>query len=252
MLGGLLVPTACMSCQEPMAEDGALCASCWQKMEWISEPFCPVMGTPFQYDLGMGTISAQAIAKPPSFDRARAIVLYNKKARELVSRLKYNDDMALAPWMAKWMTRAARQMIASKHSNNDDITGEKWQLIMPVPLHKHRLLSRRYNQAAELARHVADELQAAYDPLSLYRHRSTQSQVGLPRDARTKNVAGAFRIFPQRGASLQGKSILLIDDVYTTGATIEACSRALRRAGAQRIDVLTFARVSPMGFCEDF
>ena len=200
-------------------------------MRFIERPFCEVLGTPFAYDLGPGALSADAIANPPPFRRARAALGYGKEARRLVTRLKYGGRGDLGPWMARIMESVARELVADE------------PLVVPVPLHRARLVRRGANQAAELARPLARSLGLAMRADVLVRARSTRTQVGLGRKARTRNVAGAFKV-PEAGrARLAGRTVILVDDVFTTGATVAACARALRRGGAERVDCLTFARV---------
>ncbi len=227
-----ILPPTCLSCDAAVKEQGSVCARCWKEIRFIDKPYCPVLGSPFTYELGEGALSAQAIAYPPAFDRARSSVLYDDRARQLVQGLKFADRTELAPWMARWMIRAA-----------DDLDMEN-SVVLPVPLHKRRLFVRRYNQSAELARNIAAICGMTYAPELLIRFRATRQQVGLGVKERQKNVNGAFRVPAGMGIHIKGKSIILVDDVYTTGATLEACARALRRAGASQISCLTFARVA--------
>jgi ComF family protein len=198
---------------------------------------------PFGYDLGSEAVSADVLANPPKYDRARAVVLYTDRARQLVSRLKYADDTALAPWMAQWMFQAGRRMMP-------DILDQlpATACIVPVPLHRGRQIQRRYNQAAELGRQIAKRAGLEFTPDILERHRPTESQVGLGQAARQRNVAGAFRVRPEVAPRLHGRSVILVDDVLTTGATANACARVLKKAGADQVNVLTFARVADGSF----
>lgn len=202
-------------------------------MRFIVPPFCAIMGTPFSYDLGAGALSAEAIADPPPFDSLRSVALYDDVARRLVQGLKFGDRTELAPWMAQMMSRA------------DQALPNTASLVVPVPLHRSRLLKRRFNQSAELARHLVKGKGGTYRPDLLVRSRATPQQVGLATRERHRNVRGAFRVRKGRSIEVRGAQIVLVDDVYTTGATMKACSRALRRAGAERINCLTFARVAP-------
>lgn len=227
----LLAPPACLTCDSGLARHGSLCASCWSNMRFIDRPYCEVLGTPFAYDQGVGAVSPEAIADPPPFDRLRAAVLYDPLARSLVSNLKFSDRTDLAPWMAGWMATAGRELLAER------------PVVVPAPLHWRRLHERRYNQSAELARAVAGKAGLEYRPLALERHRHTERQVGLDALARSRNVQGAFRVPAAQRPLIEGRRVLLVDDVYTTGATVKACARALRRAGVAGVDVLVFARV---------
>ncbi len=232
-LRDVLVPPACLSCDRATDKQGQLCAECWSQMRFIEKPYCAVLGTPFSYDLGEGALSADAIANPPPFDTSRSVALYDDTARQLVHGLKFGDRTDLAPWMARFMARISEGRITPE------------SVIVPVPLHRRRLFMRRYNQSAELARHLAKLIAADYRPDLIVRSRATKQQVGLGAKERENNVRGAFRVPKGFGIHIKGQHLVLIDDVYTTGATIRACARVLKRAGAARIDCLTFARVAP-------
>jgi len=173
----------------------------------------------------------EAIADPPAYGRARAAVRYDDIARDLVHRLKYGDRLDLATSMGRWMARAGRELL-----NETDA-------LVPVPLHWRRLWGRRFNQAAVLAKAAASDSGLPILTGALKRKRATPQQVGLSRTARAANVQGAFTVTQHGKAAIYGKTILLVDDVLTSGATVDACTRALLRAGARNVDVLVFARV---------
>lgn len=224
-----IYPPCCCGCGVRTASHSALCPACWSQMRFIERPFCEVLGIPFSYDPGEGMVCAEAIASPPSFDRLRAVALHEGAARGLVHGLKYRDRTDLAPMMAAWMLRAAADPLAACDG------------IIPVPLHWTRLSLRRFNQAAELARHLA---RLSGKPLlvgPLQRAKRTRRQVGLTARGRQDNVRAAFRVVKGREDAVFGKRLVLIDDVYTTGATVSAAARVLKRAGASEVTVLTFA-----------
>ncbi len=199
-------------------------------MRFIERPFCERLGTPFEQDLGEGLLSPQAMADPPVYRRARAVARFEDgPARKLAHRLKYSDRGELAAPIARWMARAGGDLIAEA------------DLLAPVPLHPMKLWRRRFNQAAALAREVARQTGKPCDPAALERVKLTRSQVGLSRAQRAENVQGAFRV--AEGTAVRGRKILLVDDVLTSGATANAASRALLKAGAANVDVLVFARV---------
>ncbi|MCG6857119.1 MAG: ComF family protein [Salaquimonas sp.] len=225
------MPPACLLCDRLVDTQGGLCATCWKGARFIERPYCEVLGLPFAFDQGKGAVSARALADPPPFDRLRAAMAYDDNARRLVSALKFSDRGDLAPWMAQWMARAGRELI------------EDCDTVVPVPLHRLRLHERRYNQSAELARAIARLCGLNHAPQVLLRHRRTRQQVGLTSLERARNVQGAFRIEAARRPQIEGRRILLVDDVHTTGATVRACARALKRGGAAAIDVLVFASV---------
>ena len=227
----LILPPACLSCEEIAAAHGGLCATCWGAMRWIERPYCDVLGAPLGVDLGDRALSPLAIAQRPPFARARAAVMFDALPRALVHRLKYRDDTGLARWMAPWMARAGAELIA------------ECDLVVPVPLHRSRLVWRRFNQSAELSRAVARHAARDHAPELLARTRPTRRQVGLGHAERRRNVQGAFAVPQGARPRLEGRRVLLVDDVFTTGATVSAAARALKRGGAAGVDVLTFARV---------
>ena len=216
-----------------------LCGACWSRLKLLERPWCPVMGTPFMHEMGDGFLSAEAIADPPPFERARAAVVYGGVARDMVQGLKYQDRTDLAPWMAKWMMRAGGELVADA------------DVIVPVPLHWRRFFRRKFNQSAELGRAVSRQSGVPLAPSALKRVKLTRQQVGLERKEREDNVRGAFRVPPEAEIEIAGRRVLLIDDVYTTGATVGAATRALMKGGAAAVDVLTFARVLPGDFRAD-
>lgn len=235
----LLFPPSCPGCRLRVSQPATLCAECWPKLRFLERPWCEVLGTPFEREMGEGALSPAAIADPPAFDRARAAVAYSGVARQLVQDLKYADRTDLAPWMARWMLRVGGELVAAR------------PLVVPVPLHWRRFLSRRVNQSAELARALSRLGGLAYAPELLTRVKQTRQQVGLGRHERAENVRAAFRVADGRRAMLAGRAVLLVDDVYTTGATVSAAAKALKRAGAAHVDVLTFARVLPGDFLSE-
>jgi ComF family protein len=225
----IALPTLCVACREPVAGEG-VCANCWAKLSFIAPPFCPKLGIPFVYDPGPGLLSMQAIADPPAYQRARAAVRYDDVARTLVHALKYQDRTDLAPAMGRWMARAGQELL------------EQADALVPVPLHWRRSWSR-YNQSGALARVIARQSSIPVAGSALRRVRPTQQQIGLSRSERETNVQAAFQVAADRKADIQGRRIILIDDVLTSGATADACARALLRAKAAEVDVLVFARV---------
>ncbi|WP_244564176.1 ComF family protein [Rhizobium sp. RU36D] len=230
LLRDLVYPPACAACGIGTHKSGGLCSACWGSVEFIERPYCEVLGLPFSHDLGPGILSPEAIANPPEFDRLRSVARHEGIARDLVHALKYRDRLDLAPMMATWMMRAGGEALRES------------DVVMPVPLHRWRLLSRKFNQSAELARHLARLAGKPYLPATLLRRKRTHQQVGLSATARQENVRGAFAIAEGREADVFGRRVVLVDDVYTTGATVAAATRVLKRAGASEVTVLTFAR----------
>jgi ComF family protein len=226
----IALPTLCVACREPVHGEG-VCAKCWAQLSFIAPPYCPRLGIPFVYDPGPELLSMEAIANPPAYQRARAAVRYDDVARTLVHALKYQDRTDLAPAMGRWMARAGRELLAEADA------------LVPVPLHWKRAWSRRYNQSGALARVIEQQSGVRLAAEALRRVRPTQQQVGLSRAQRASNVQGAFKVADDRKATIQGRRVILIDDVLTSGATVDACARALLRARAASVDVLVFARV---------
>ena len=224
------LPTLCVACREPVDGEG-VCAECWAKLSFIEPPYCPRLGIPFVYDPGPDMLSMEAIASPPAYQRARAAVRYDEVARMLVHTLKYQDRTDLAPAMGRWMARAGRELL------------EGADALIPVPLHWKRGWSRRYNQSGALAHIIARQSGVKVRGEVLRRVRATEQQIGLSRPQRASNVQGAFKVAPDRQHFIAGRRVALIDDVLTSGATVDACARALLRAKATAVDVLVFARV---------
>jgi ComF family protein len=227
---GVALPQVCAACREPVDGEG-LCAACWSKLSFIAPPYCERLGIPFPFDPGPGVLSMEAIADPPAYNRARAAVRFDETARLLVHALKYGDRLDLAPLMGRWMANAGRALTAEA------------DLIVPVPLHWRRQWARRFNQSALLAEVVGKASGLKVSHGALKRLKATAQQVGLARSERAQNVQGAFGVRPDARIEVAGRRLVLVDDVLTTGATIEACTRALMRAGAASVDVLVFARV---------
>lgn len=225
------LPPTCIGCGSVTGSAGGLCGACWGRLSFITSPCCERTGAPFAFDDGAPRLHPDALHAPPAFDRARAAVTFTDAARDLVHKLKYADRLDVAAPMARLMAQAGSELIASA------------DLIVPVPLHAVRLWRRRFNQAALLGRHLSALSGVPLRTDLLARRRATSSQTALGRAARRANVAGAFTVYGTAASALAGRRVLLVDDVYTTGATLDACALALRRAGVSNVDALTFARV---------
>lgn len=225
-----LFPARCASCSELVGKHGALCMQCWQKIHFIDDPLCYKCGLPFEYNIGEKALCGRCMEHKPAYTEARAIFRYDEHSKSQVLSFKYHDRTQLAPVFGEWFTRTAGRY------------KEKADLIIPVPLHFSRLLMRRYNQAALLAHALSRQLQLPVLPDTLQRIRKTPSQAGLTRRQRDDNMRGAFRIEKKKRGLIKGKSVILVDDVMTTGATLDACARALHDAGVKDVYVLTLAR----------
>ena len=226
-----VTPPLCLQCQAAITRGAALCAACWQKLTFLDEPVCDCLGIPFAFDEGEGALSPAAIADPPQWDKGRAAVAFDDHSKHLVHLLKYRDVQEAGLAMARMMVGAGRNLIAAS------------DLLLPVPLYRWRLWRRRFNQAAYLAMQIAEQSNLPCLTDVLLRQRSTTPQVGLDAVQRRRNVKTAFAVSPDHQALIEGKTILLVDDVRTTGATCNACATALKNAGAERVHVLSFALV---------
>lgn len=205
--------------------------SVWAELDFIAAPFCVVCGFPFDFEIEKGACCASCLESRPPFESARAAVKYNDASRRLVLGFKHGDQMHMARTFIPWLKAAGAQMLPEA------------DYIMPVPLHRLRLFRRRYNQSAVIARDLArqSDISALLD--ALLRTRATPPQGRLSAKDRHKNVKSAFVVNPAHVAKIQGKTIVLIDDVYTTGATVKECTKALLGAGAHKVHVLCVARV---------
>lgn len=196
----------------------------------MTPPECSRCGMPFEYDMGEDAHCGECIRQLPLYDSAKTVLVFDDTSKLLVHKLKFEDETYLATIFSAWLVAKLGDM-------------PPLDMVIPVPLSRKRLFTRRYNQSALLAREVAKKLAIPYQPSHLIRRYHTPPQTGLNRAQRQENVSGAFIVPDQERYNIEGKSILLIDDVMTTGATINACSKALRKAKAAQVHVLTLTRV---------
>ncbi len=203
----------------------------WTDVTFLDEPCCFICGYPFEFDSGAGTICAYCTANPPRFDHCRSAVTYDAASRAAILAFKHGGRMQNLDRFARQLRRAGR------------IYWDQADYLVPVPLHPKRLLKRKFNQAALLARALSEYVDAAYDPDILYRHKNTASQGLQTPKGRFRNVRNAFSLRDNAAAIIDGKTIVIIDDVYTTGATLGACASALKKAGAAQVFTLTLSRV---------
>ena len=208
-----------------------LTAEAWTRLRFIEAPVCDGCGAPAEFDAGEAARCSACLARRRAYDRARAAVIYDDGSRDLILKLKRADRTELAGLFALWLARAARDLV------------EDADAVVPVPLHPYRLLARRFNQAAEIARPLARRAGLAYLPGAVIRRRDTPSQAGRSSAGRRRNVAGAFAAPKAMWRKIEGRRVLLVDDVLTTGATAEACARVLKAAGAAQVCLATVARV---------
>jgi predicted amidophosphoribosyltransferase len=202
-----VLPPRCLACGEPVADLGTLCAPCWSRLAFVAGPVCAACGVPFEFESAPGALCGACLARRPAWRAARAALVYDDASRGLILALKHGDRTDSAPAMAGWMVGAGRELLAGA------------DMVAPVPLHRWRLLARRFNQSALLAPAIAARSGIACVPDLLIRRRRTPSQGGLSAAGRARNVAGAFRVNPARAAGLADTGVVRVDDVLTTGET---------------------------------
>ena len=231
-LTDLLLPPLAWDSPEATASAG-LTSDAWSRVIFLEDPVCDGCGAGFEMDGGAFAAArcAACIAQPYAFERARAACIYDEASRGLILKLKHGDHQPFAPLFARWISRSAAPLLAGADA------------VAPVPLHGLRLLSRRFNQAAEIARPLARQAGLDYLPDALTRQTRTPSQGGKSARGRRLNVGKAFAVTSEGRRRIKGRRILLVDDVLTTGATAEACARALIEAGARAVDLAVVARV---------
>jgi ComF family protein len=229
----IVLPPRCLSCGGIVEEPEALCGRCWGGIVFFAPPWCARCGLPFPHPVGDGAVCPDCARDKRNWDRARSVLRYDKMSRPLILGLKHADHTHAAGAFGRWMHRGGGEVLAGA------------DLVMPVPLHWTRLARRRYNQSALLAYAIRA---AGGPPVAadwLVRHRRTPMQGHMGPGARERNVRGAFALRP--GRDVDGKRLVLIDDVLTTGATVDECARILKRNGAQFVGVLTLARALRTG-----
>lgn len=229
----LLLPPTCMLCPEPVDAPGLLCGQCFGDLTAVGEPCCQCCGVPFDlaWQAAEGGLCQRCIDTPPPFERARGALLYDNGSRRLVLPFKHGDRIEFAQLLARLMARSGRRLL------------QEADVLVPVPLHRRRLFVRRYNQAALLAQALAAMTARPVLVDALARVTATQNLEGKTAAERRDEVATAFAVRPRRIGLLEGRRVLLVDDVMTSGATAGACSECLLAAGAAAIDVLVGARV---------
>ena len=228
-----LLPPCCAACDAPVDQQGQLCASCFAQTNFISAPVCARCGVPFS-SVGQGGADALCpgcCERPPHFRQARAALRYDKHGRRLILPLKHADRVELAPILAGMMVRSGAELLG------------RADILVPVPLHRRRLFHRKYNQAAILAFMVGRLTRLPVQPDALQRLRRTAPLEEKTPEERAQEVSGSLRVRPSRLKRVTGRTVLLIDDVMTSGATANACAQALLQAGALAVDVLVAARV---------
>ena len=226
-----VLPPRCLRCGDLVTAPDGLCAACWPELQFLSAPRCACCGYPFAVETTTESLCASCIADHPLYQRARAALVYDAGCKDMILAFKHADRTDLARPFARWMAQAGQVLL------------QEAEVITGVPLHWQRLLTRRYNQAALLARVLGGLAGRPVVPDLLQRRRATEKQGHLSRLGRLRNVKGAFVLHAKRRSAVEGRRVLLVDDVMTTGATVEGCCKVLLAAGATTVDVLTLARV---------
>ena len=229
----MLLPPACMLCSVPVDAPGLLCGACFAGLTAAGEPCCLCCGVPFDlaWHAAEGGLCQRCLDTPPPFERARGALLYDNASRRLVLPFKHGDRIEFAAILARFMARAGATLVREA------------DVLVPVPLHRRRLFVRRYNQAALLGQTVGSMTGRPVLVDALARVSATRNLDGKTAAERRDEVATAFAVRPRRVGQLEGRRVLLIDDVMTSGATAGACSESLLAAGAAAVDVLVAARV---------
>ena len=225
----LIFPKKCIICDKHDCQN-EICTECWVKIKFISQPSCFICSTPFLYEEEKEAICAPCIVNKPNYDRAIAILEYDDASKKIIHKFKYNDQLHILNYIVNLMTNIGKEIF-----NNID-------MIAPVPIHKYKLLKRGYNQSALIAMNIASRKNLPYLPQLLIKSKNTIAQTGLKKSQRISNISNSFKLNHKFYANLAGKNILLIDDVITTGSTINECSRVLKKEGANKIFVLTLAK----------
>lgn len=224
-----VLPPRCPLTQEIVERQGTLAPKAWASLHFLSDPLCATCGVPLEVDIGKETECGACLAQNKDYEKLRSALAYDDSSRGLILGFKHGDQTHAVASFVPWLMHAGRDLIPSA------------DMIMPVPLHRWRLIMRRYNQSGLMAAALGRAAGKKVLHGGLIRTRATQSQGRLSAGARAQNVHDAFAV--RSGVDVRGKNILLIDDVYTTGATVSACARALKREGAAAVNVLTLARV---------
>lgn len=230
----IFFPSHCVFCEKIISKDALFCNDCWPKLQFITDPKCKICSYPFEFQICHDTadlICSNCLVKKPSYDKSFTIFRYNYILKKVVSNLKYRDQTFLAKKFARILFDKVKNEIVD------------CDLIIAAPLHLKRLKKRKFNQAGLLAKEISKfSKQSKFIPDFLIRVKNTRPQIELRKKQREKNLKRAFLVNKKYRELVKGKKILLIDDVMTTGATVENCAKELKRRGAKEVLVLTIAK----------
>ena len=226
-LSDLIWPPRSLLSDAIVDRPGVIEPELWGELKFLADPLCSRCGFPLPDDVGPNAICGACSGRKPDYDTARAALVYDDHARRLILDLKRGGRRDGLPVFARWMAGAAGENLATA------------DYVVPAPMHWTRLASRSFNQAAWLAQALARAGGKSWKPGALMRVKRRKSQEGLSASERRRNVGGAIKAWGR----FEGKTIVVVDDVFTTGATLEACARALRKAGAAQVHAVTLARV---------
>ena len=227
---GLVIPPRCPACGAMVGDDLQFCETCWPQLRFITDPACAACGRPFDMARDDTMICAPCLAHPPRHDGIRAAVIYDDLSRQIALKLKYAGRIGLARLIAHFL---ARHVPAQTER----------AVLVPVPLHRIRIWRRGFNQAALIAQALHRRHAIAHLPAALLRVRATPPLKGRTGKERKKLLRGAIAVNPKYAAQLAGRDVMLVDDVYTSGATTDACIIQLKKAGVRSVTIYCWARV---------
>jgi len=227
----IIFPSKCIACSTIVSAGSKVCSICWSQLEFISSPSCAKCDYPFEFDIGYDALCGGCLEEGPLFDKAISVLRYTELSKIMVHRLKYSDKLHIAKHFASMLFKKIHK----------DAQG--FDFIIPVPMHRKKMRSRLYNQAALMVTHLSDYSGVAPLHNGLLKTKYHESQTGLSRSVRKENIKNTFEINKKYADVIKGKNILLVDDVYTTGATVNECSRVLKRGLCKSVTVVTLARV---------
>lgn len=225
----LLFPIRCVICNSYEFQSN-VCEFCWEKLTFITKPYCAICSHPFEYENDDKAICGNCIQTKPNYDKAISILKYDDYSKDLIHNFKYKDQLHILNYFVSLMLNMGKDLI------------EQADIIIPVAMHKHKLLKRGYNQAALIAMNIAKNKKIKYLPQAIIKIVNTDSQAGLKKSQRIKNIKNSFKLNSKFINEIKGKRVLLIDDVITTGATIEECCKVLKFAEPSKLFVLTLAK----------